>query len=166
MVWRVAGLAGSLFEGERLGGLGAGQGVEIVEERVDELGAVHVRAESAERFRFAAPLRDECSKRGSIVAIPPNAHSISGPSRLRWILASILGFRSNLGISDFPDSCPSSESLVVRFLVEFVEDFVHQLLYSSIRPAGFDFFLKSIQYGCASVFGLVSIPLQRFRECV
>ena len=93
MVWRVAGLAGSLFEGERLEGFGAGQGVEIVEERVNKLGAVDVRAESAERFRFAAPLRDKCSKRGSIVALPPNAHSISGPSRMRWILVSILGFR-------------------------------------------------------------------------
>jgi hypothetical protein len=101
MVWRVAGLAGSLFEGERFGRFGAGQGVEIDEQRVDELGAVDVRAESAERFSFAAPLRDECSKRGSIVAIPPNAHSISGPSRMRWILASILGFRPNLGIQIF-----------------------------------------------------------------
>lgn len=104
MVCRVTGLAGSVFEGERFGRFGASQDVEIVKERVDELGAVDVRAESAERFRFAAPLRDECSKRGSIVAIPPNAHSISGPSRMRWILASILGFRSNLGFSDFPDS--------------------------------------------------------------
>ena len=165
MVWRVAGLAGSLFEGERFGGLRAG-GVEIVEERIDELGAVHVRAESAERLRFAAPLRDECSKRGSIVAIPPNAHSISGPSHMRWILASILGFRSNLGFSDFPDSRRRFESLVVRLLVEFFEDFVHQHLYISIRPVDIDFFFKSIHHGCASVFGFIAMPEQRFRECV
>lgn len=125
MVRRVAGLAGSLFEGEQFGGLRAGQGVEIVEERIDELGAVDVRAESAECLRFAAPLRDECSKRGSIVAIPPNAHSISDLSRMRWTLASILGFRSNLGISGFPDSRRCSESLVVRLLVEFFEHFVY-----------------------------------------
>ena len=166
MVWRVAGLAGSLFESERFGRFGAGQGVEIVEERVDELGAVDVRAESAERFRLAAPLRDECSKRGSIVAIPSNAHSISGPSRMRWILASILGFRPNLRISDFPDSRPSSESLVVRLLVEFFEDFVHQLFHISIRPAGLDFFFKSRRYLGTSVFGIVDIPQQRFCECV
>ncbi len=166
MVWRVAGLAGCLFEGERFGGLSAGQGVEVVEERVDELGAVDMRAESAERFRFAAPLRDECSKRGPIVAIPPNSHSISGPSRMRWILASILGFRRNLEVSDFPDSQRRSGSLVVRLLVEFFEHFVHQLFHVSIRPAGLDFFLQSIQHGRASVFGLDSIPQQRFREGV
>jgi hypothetical protein len=165
MVRRVAGLAGCILERERFGGLGACQVVEVVEERVDELGAVYVRAESAERFRFAAPLRDECSKRGSIVAIPPNAHSISGPSRMRWILASILGFRPNLGISDFPDSRRRAKSLVVRLLVEFFEDFVYQVFYILIRPVDIDFFFKSIQHGFASVFGLVSIPQQRFREC-
>jgi hypothetical protein len=166
MVWRVAGLAGSLFEGERFGGFRAGKGVEIVEERVDELGAVHVRAESAERFRFAVPLRDECSKRGSIAAIPPIAHSISGPSRMRWIPASILGFHPNLGISDLPESRRRSESLVVRTLVEIFEDLVHQLLHIAIRPVDVDIVLESIQHGSAGVFGLVAIPLQRFREGV
>lgn len=166
MVWRVAGLAGRLFERERFGGRGAGQGVEVIEERVNELRAIDVRAESAERFRFTAPLRNECSKRGSLVAIPPNAHSISAPSRMRWILASILGSCSNLGISDFLDSRRRSGSLIVRFLVEFLENFVYQLLYISIRPVDIDFFFKSIQHGCTSVFGLIATPKESFRECV
>ena len=85
---------------------------------------------------------------------------------MRWILASILDFRRNLEVSDFPDSQRRSGSLVVRLLVESLEDFVYQLLYISIRPVDIDFFLQSSQHGSASIFGLASIPLQRFGECV
>lgn len=120
------------------------------------------------RLRFAAPLGDERPERGPIFASLPNSHPSPVPSRVRWILDPEPRFPpGESGESENSlDSRRNLAPLVVRLLVPLFQDFVHQLVYFTVRPIGIDLVLKSFQHGRASLLGIVDIPAPRVHEGV
>lgn len=127
-----------------------------------------MRAQSAQRFRFAAPLGDERPERSPIFASPPNSHPSPVPSRVRWILGPKPRFLpGESGESEnSPDLRCNVAPLVVKLLVPRFQDFVHQLVYFTFRPIGLDLVFKSLEHLCASLLGIVDIPVPRLHEGV